>query len=60
VPGGEQRLGLARAQAVAGHGLRQALLVAAGQARECGGRGGGEASGVDVRGHVGGEAPAER
>jgi hypothetical protein len=60
LPSGEERLGLARAQSVARHSLRQALLVAAGQARERGGRGGGQASGVDVRGHVGGEAPAER
>ena len=59
LPGGEERLGLARAQAVARHGVRQALLVAARHGRERGGRGGGEAAGVDVRRDVGRKPAAE-
>jgi hypothetical protein len=60
LPGGEHGLGLPRPQPVAGDGLGQALLVAAGQARQRGRRRGGQPSGVDVRGDLGGQAPAER
>jgi hypothetical protein len=60
VPGGEQRLGLARAQPVAHDRVGQPRLLAARQARESSGRGGGQAPGIDVGGDVGGEAPAER
>jgi hypothetical protein len=59
-PGGEDGLGLPRAQAVARHGVRQARLVATRQRRQGRGRGGGEAAGVDVRCDVGREPPAKR
>jgi hypothetical protein len=59
-PGGEEGLGLARAQAVAREGVGQTLLIAARQGRQSGGRGGREAAVVDVAGQVGGEPTAER
>jgi hypothetical protein len=59
VPGGEHGLGLAGTQAVARDRVGQALLIAPRHAGERGGRGGGEAAGVDVRSDLGGQAPAE-
>jgi len=58
-PGGEERLGLPRAQAVAREGVGQARLLAARQRRHGEGGGGREAAGLDVRGHVGREPAAK-
>jgi hypothetical protein len=58
-PGGEEGLGLPRAQAVAHDGLGQPRLLAAGHAGQGGGRGGGEAAVIDLRGHFGGQPPAQ-
>lgn len=59
-PGGEEGLGLARAQTVAGDGVGQARLLRAGEGGE-GVRGGrGEPAVIDVRGQGGRESAAER
>jgi hypothetical protein len=58
-PGLQHRVRLARAQAVARHRVRQARLLPARQRRKRGGRGGGQPTGVDARGHVGREPAAE-
>jgi len=58
-PGGEEGLGLPRAQAVAREGVGQTLLIAARERRHGGGRGGREATVIDLRGHVGREPAAE-
>jgi hypothetical protein len=58
-PGGEEGLGLPRAQAMARQGVGQTRLLAARQRRHGEGRGGGEAAGIDLRGHVGREPTAE-
>ncbi|HVQ78073.1 MAG TPA: hypothetical protein VMT79_21340 [Candidatus Binatia bacterium] len=58
-PGREQRVGLAGAQPVPHDRLGQPLLLAARQARQGGGGGGRQAAVIEVRGHLGGEPPAE-
>ena len=58
-PGGEEGLGFPRAQAVACEGVGQARLLAARKRRHGEGRGGREAAGIDLRGHVGSEPAAE-
>jgi hypothetical protein len=58
-PGGEPRLGLPRAQAVARDGVGQARLLPARQRRQGVGRGGGEAPGIDVARQLRGEPTAE-
>jgi hypothetical protein len=50
-PGGEEGVGLARAQAVAEDRVGQARLVPARERREGRGRGGGQPAGIDVAGH---------
>ena len=58
-PGGEEGLGLPGAQAVAHDGLGQLFLLAAGPAGQGEGGGGREAAVIDMRGHVGGQPPAQ-
>jgi hypothetical protein len=58
-PGGEEGLGVPRAQAVAREGVGQTLLIAARERRHGGGSGGREAAVIDLRGHVGSEPAAE-
>jgi hypothetical protein len=58
-PGGEERLRLPRAQAVALDGVSQALLIRAWQHRQPTGRGRRQAPRVYVRGHVRREAAAK-
>jgi hypothetical protein len=58
-PGGEPRLGLPRAQAVARDGLGQARLLPTRQRRQGGGRGGGEPPVIDAPGQLRGEPAAE-
>jgi hypothetical protein len=58
-PGGEEGLGLPGAQAVAHDGLGQPCLLAAGHAGQGGGGGGRQAAVIDMRGHLGGEPPAQ-
>jgi hypothetical protein len=58
-PGGQDGLGLPRAQAVTDDGVGHARLVTAGQRRQGGGRGRRQPPGVDVPDHVGGQPAAE-
>ena len=58
-PGGQEGLGLPGAQAVAHDGLGQLFLLAAGPAGQGEGGGGREAAVIDMRGHVGGQPPAQ-